>query len=56
MSRTIGDLQAKDISRNGNPRCIIASADIFEVELTNDTDFAILACDGVFDVASNAEV
>ena len=56
VSRTIGDLQAKDVTRNGNPRCIIANADIYEVELTVDTDFAILACDGVFDVATNVEV
>ena len=56
VSRTIGDLPAKDDTRKGNSRCIIAEPDIFDFELTTDHDFMVLACDGVFDVVSTEEV
>lgn len=56
VSRTIGDLQAKDIAMKGNPRCIVPHPDCYEVELTPDTDFAVVACDGVFDVLKNKDV
>lgn len=56
VSRTIGDLTAKDPNKRGNPRCVIAEADIFEVKLEADHDFMVLACDGVFDVLTSEEV
>lgn len=56
VSRTIGDLFAKDASRSGNPHCIVARPDIFEFEIASDSDFVILACDGIFDVLDNQEV
>ncbi len=56
VSRTIGDLFAKDASRNGNPHCIIPKPDVFDFEIASDSDFVILACDGVFDVLGNHEV
>ena len=56
VSRTIGDLQAKDETKKGNPRCIVATPDLFEVDLTRDSDFIVMACDGVFDVLDNKEV
>lgn len=56
MSRTIGDLQAKDVTRRGNPNCIIAEPEIFDIDLTLEHDFMVLACDGVFDVLTTKEV
>ncbi len=56
VSRTIGDLQAKDIAMKGNPRCIVPHPDCYEVDITSDTDFAVIACDGVFDVLNNKDV
>ena len=56
VSRTIGDLFAKDASRCGNPHCIVARPDVFDFEIASDSDFVILACDGVFDVLDNREV
>lgn len=56
VSRTIGDLQAKDVTRRGNPNCIIAEPEIFDIDLTLEHDFMVLACDGVFDVLTTKEV
>lgn len=56
VSRTIGDLFAKDASRSGNPHCIIPKPDVFDFEIGSDSDFVVLACDGVFDVLGNQEV
>lgn len=56
VSRTIGDWQAKDSSRRGNPKCIIAEPEIFDIDLTVDHDLMVLACDGVFDVLTTKEV
>jgi serine/threonine protein phosphatase PrpC len=56
VSRTIGDLPAKDPARRGNPRCVVAEADVFEVRLEHDHDFMVLACDGVFDVLTTEQV
>lgn len=56
VSRTIGDLPAKDASRRGNPKCVIAEPELSELQLTADHDLLVLACDGVFDVLTNKEV
>lgn len=33
----------------------LANPDIVEVELTNDHEFILLACDGIWDVVTNEE-
>lgn len=56
VSRTIGDLPAKDSTKGGNPNCIIGVPEVHEIDLTGDHDFIVMACDGIYDVLSNEEV
>jgi len=53
VSRTFGDIAAKYKELEGIPGVISAEPDIFEIPLTEDLDFVILACDGVFDRLEN---
>ena len=57
VSRTIGDIEAKDIKYGGNPNVVIAKPDIFIYDLNkDDIDFFVLGCDGIFDQVSSDEV
>ena len=56
VSRTFGDIQAKDEKFGGNKTAIIALPDITEIELDNNYDFIVMACDGIFDVLKNEEL
>lgn len=53
VSRTFGDIAAKYRDLDGIPGVVSAEPDVYEIELTDDLDFAILACDGVFDRLEN---
>ena len=35
---------------------LIANPDVFTVKITEDMDFLVLGCDGIFDQLSNKEV
>ena len=57
VSRTIGDIEAKNPEYGGNPNVIISEPDIFIYDLKNDdVDFFILGCDGIYDQLSSKEV
>jgi protein phosphatase PTC2/3 len=56
VSRAIGDVKVKQFNFGGKPGCVIAEPEIREVSLTDQTEFLVLACDGIFDVLENAEV
>lgn len=56
VSRTIGDLKAKDPEYKGNGQCVIATPDCFERMVGDRDEFIVMACDGVFDVLSNEDV
>ncbi len=57
VSRTIGDVEAKNIKFGGNPNVIIASPDIYVFDIIDDdVDFLILGCDGIFDQINNIEI
>ena len=56
VSRTIGDLPSKDKAHGGNAGCVVPTPDIGSVEVDSDSDFMVLACDGVFDELSNEDV
>ena len=56
VSRTFGDIQAKDEKFGGNKTAIIALPDITEIELDNNYNFIVMACDGIFDVLKNEEL
>ena len=53
VSRTIGDLEAKTPQLGGNALVVIADSSTKAVEITDDSDFIVLGCDGIFDKLSN---
>ena len=56
VSRTFGDIQAKDENFGGNKTAIIALPDINEIELDEKYNFIVIGCDGIFDVLKNEEL
>ena len=56
VSRTFGDIQAKDERFGGNKTVIIALPDITEIELNDEYNLIIMGSDGIFDVLSNEEL
>jgi len=56
VSRTIGDIEAKLPTYNGNPNVLISTPDIKAFRIHQDFDFIILATDGIYDKMSNKEV
>jgi protein phosphatase 2C family protein 2/3 len=56
VSRTIGDIEAKDPRFGGNPQVVIPIPEIkyFEINATND--FIIIGCDGVYEKLKNKEI
>ena len=56
VSRTIGDIEAKDPKYGGNPRVVVPTPDIKSFKIRNNYDFIVIACDGVFEKLSNSEV
>lgn len=49
VSRTFGDCMAKFEKYGGNPKCIVADAEIFTVPINDDLDFVLIGSDGIFD-------
>ncbi|CAE7249263.1 ptc2 [Symbiodinium pilosum] len=57
LSRSIGDLEYKKQPALGHERQMICSTpDIVKMALNKEDDFIALACDGVWDVKTNADV
>ncbi len=56
VSRTFGDVEAKIPKYGGIPGVIVATPEIRSFKITNDTDFLVLGCDGIFDQISNKEI
>lgn len=56
VSRTIGDIEAKDPRYGGNPMCVIPTPDIKCFKIRNNYDFIVLGCDGVFEKLDNKAV
>jgi protein phosphatase 2C family protein 2/3 len=56
VSRTIGDIEAKDPRYGGNPMCVIPTPDIKCFKIRNNYDFIMLGCDGVFEKLDNKQV
>lgn len=56
VSRTIGDIPSKDPKLGGAQSCVIPTPEIKEYLVKDESDFMVLACDGVYDVLSNDEV
>jgi protein phosphatase 2C family protein 2/3 len=56
VSRTIGDIEAKDVRYGGNPKCVVAQPDIKSFKIKSNYDYIILGCDGVFEKLDNKQV
>ena len=56
VSRTFGDVEAKNENLGGMKNVVVALPDITEIELDDDFNFMVLGCDGIFDVLSNEEI
>ena len=56
VSRTFGDIEAKEEKFGGKKGVVVALPDITENELNDEYNFIVLGCDGIFDVLSNEEI
>ena len=56
VSRTFGDIEAKETKFGGIPGVVLALPDITEIELDDEFNFMVIGCDGIFDVLSNEEI
>jgi protein phosphatase 2C family protein 2/3 len=55
VSRTFGDIEAKLEKYGGNPEVVVATPEILEFKITDNIDFIVLGCDGIFDKLTNEE-
>lgn len=55
MCRTFGDVDAKVERFGGRSGVVVAVPEIKRFEVTEDTDFLLLGCDGIFDRLSSRE-
>ena len=56
VSRTFGDIEAKELKFGGIKGVIVALPDIVEFELNDEYNFIVIGCDGIFDVLNNMEI
>ena len=56
VSRTFGDIEAKNEKFGGMKNVVVALPDIDEIILNDEFSLIILGCDGIFDVLSNEEL
>lgn len=56
VSRAFGDIEAKLAKYGGNDQVLVADPEIRKFKITKDMDYILLACDGIFDKLSSAEV
>ena len=56
VSRTLGDVEAKNVKFGGKSNVVIAVPDVYCFDIVeDDVDFLILGCDGIFDQLSNKD-
>jgi protein phosphatase PTC2/3 len=55
VSRTVGDIEAKQEKYEGNPNVVIADPDVTAFEIKDNHDFIVLGCDGIFDKLSSKD-
>ena len=56
VSRTIGDIEAKDPKFGGNPNVIISIPEIKYFDNTDKNDFILIFCDGVYEKLKNKDI
>ena len=55
MSRTIGDIEAKDVRYGGNPKVVTATPEIRCFRIKENYDYILIGCDGVFEKMDNED-
>lgn len=53
VSRTIGDIEAKDARYGGNPDVVIPTPEIRMFKIHDSYDYIIAGCDGIFEKLTN---
>ena len=56
VSRTIGDIEAKDPKFGGNPNVIISIPEIKYFDNTDKNDFILIFCDGIYEKLKNKDI
>ena len=56
VSRTIGDIEAKNPKFGGNPNVIISIPEIKYFDNTDKNDFILIFCDGVYEKLKNQDI
>ena len=56
VSRTIGDIEAKDPKFGGNPNVIISIPEIKYFDNSDNNDFILIICDGVYEKLKNQDI
>jgi protein phosphatase 2C family protein 2/3 len=56
VSRTIGDIECKDIKAGGNPNVIISMPEIKYFDISSTNEFILIGCDGIFEKVNNKEI
>lgn len=56
MSRTIGDIEAKDTRYGGKADVVISTPEIRSFKIVDSYDFMLMGCDGVFEKMTNQEI
>jgi protein phosphatase PTC2/3 len=57
LSRALGDFVfKKNESKNAEEQIVTAYPDVESKDLSNDHEFILIACDGIWDVMTNEEV
>jgi protein phosphatase 2C family protein 2/3 len=56
VSRTIGDIEAKDERYGGNPAVVIPTPEIRALKIKDNYDFIVIGCDGVFEKMDNQDL
>ena len=56
VSRTFGDIEAKEEKFGGMKNVVSSSPDLFEIDFDNNISFIIIGCDGIFDVLTNNDL
>jgi protein phosphatase 2C family protein 2/3 len=56
VCRSFGDIEAKSEKHGGNPKVLIAEPEVNIIKLTEEHDYILIGCDGIFDQLSNSEI
>lgn len=56
VSRTIGDIEAKNQKYGGNPNVIISTPEIKYFDINDNSDYILIGCDGIYEKMKNKQI